>query len=129
MPLEPKPAAQDPRHLSGREAEQLAERHLLAHGLQLVARNFRCRCGELDLVCRDAGLLVIVEVRQRMRDDFGGPLASIGYVKQMRIRRATAYFLLQEQRWQQLPVRFDVVTVLGSPGGEHELRWMPNAFQ
>jgi Holliday junction resolvase-like predicted endonuclease len=73
--------------------------------------------------------LIIVEVRQRMRDDFGGPLASIGSVKQMRIRRATAYFLLQERRWRHLAVRFDVVAVLGSPDGAHELQWLRNAFQ
>lgn len=129
MQLEIEPTTIDPRHRSGRSAEQLAERHLLERGLKLVTRNFRCRRGELDLVCRDAGVLVIVEVRQRMRDGYGGPLASIGRVKQARLRRAAAYFLLQNRCWNHLPVRFDVVTVLGAPEAEHELRWLPNAFQ
>jgi putative endonuclease len=72
---------------------------------------------------------VVVEVRQRRRADYGGPLSSINGVKQARIRRASAYFLLQERRWRHLPVRFDVVTVLGPPDGEHELQWIQNAFQ
>jgi Holliday junction resolvase-like predicted endonuclease len=60
---------------------------------------------------------VVVEVRQRARMDFGGPLASIGAAKRERIRRATEFFRLGARRWRDRPVRFDVIGVVGVIGG------------
>ncbi len=119
----------DLRQRRGRTAERLAELHVLAAGLQVVARNFRCRAGELDLICSDGRYLVVVEVRQRSRREFGGPLASIGGPKQRRISRTTEYFRLCSQQWADRPVRFDVVAVLGEPDAEHELIWIRDAFR
>jgi putative endonuclease len=119
----------DLRQRRGRTAERLAELHVLAAGLEVVARNFRCRAGELDLICSDGRNLIVVEVRQRSRREFGGPLASIGSLKQRRIRRTTEYFRLRSPQWADRPVRFDVVAVLGQPDAEHELIWIKDAFR
>jgi putative endonuclease len=122
---------------SGVAAERLAEGYLLAQGIAVIARNFRCRAGELDLVCVDGGYLVVLEVRQRARMDFGGPLASIGAAKRERIRRATEFFRLGAGRWREHPVRFDVVGVVGAIGGAGALGgaappfiiWIKDAFR
>lgn len=113
----------------GYAAERLAERYLAARGLTIVARNFRCRLGELDLVCLDAGELVVVEVRQRATRDFGGALASVTAAKRRRIIRAAAVFLSRFGRWRAHAVRFDVLGVEGRIDAEPEIIWLKAAFQ
>ena len=118
----------------GAAAERLAEAYLLAHGIAVIARNFRCRAGELDLVCVDGAHLVVVEVRQRSRLDFGGPLASISAAKRERIRRATEFFRLGAGRWRNHPVRFDVIGVIGIVGSFRGgpppgIVWIKDAFR
>jgi putative endonuclease len=61
----------------GQAAESRAEAFLKTQGLTLVARNWRCRFGEIDLVMQDGSTLVFVEVRLRSRSDFGGAAASV----------------------------------------------------
>jgi len=78
---------------AGALAEQLAAEHLKARGLSVLARNLRCRAGEIDLICLDAQILAIVEVRQRRRVDFGGALGSVTWRKQRKIIRAARYLL------------------------------------
>ena len=117
------------RQSQGAAAEALAARHLEAHRLTVIRRNFRCRAGELDLICRDAGVLVIVEVRQRSGPAFGGALASVTSGKQRRILRATQYFLLCERRWRHLRLRFDVVAVHGAAPAAQAVEWIRDAFR
>lgn len=120
----------DTMHLArGAYAERLAERYLAAQGLKVIARNFRCRLGELDLVCTDGGVLVIVEVRQRSRGEFGGALGSITPAKRRRIVRAAKVFLSRSRTLSASRVRFDVVGVEGRPDAPHELHWIKGAFQ
>jgi putative endonuclease len=66
----------------GAAAEELAAQYLQVRGLKILARNMRCRAGELDLVCLDNGVLAIVEVRQRASTEFGGALGSVTWGKQ-----------------------------------------------
>ena len=95
----------------------------------MVAHNLRCRVGELDLICRDGGVLAIVEVRQRVRVDYGGALASVNRPKQRKIIRATRFFLQQQPTWRGLVVRFDVVGVEGLPDGAQRIVWIKDAFR
>jgi putative endonuclease len=115
------------RERRGRDAEARAARYLEARGLRVVALNFRCRGGELDLVCREGEYLVVVEVRQRSNPAFGGALASIDAGKQRRLRRATAYFLSVNRRWRGHRVRFDAVAIDGAPE-DTQLTWVRGAF-
>ncbi len=89
----------------------------------------RCRAGEIDLVCLDAQILAIVEVRQRGRLDFGGALGSVTLLKQRKIIRATRFFLRRRPRWHDLAIRFDVLAVQGAPDGEHGIVWIKDAFR
>jgi putative endonuclease len=107
---------------SGASAEQSAENCLVRAGLEIVARNYRTRFGEIDLVARDGETLVFVEVRMRSSERFGGAAASIDSHKRSRIVSAAHQFLSRLGR--NPPCRFDVVTVDGgSP------TWMRAAFE
>ena len=106
----------------GREAEDRAESMLSRAGLQTLARNYRCRSGEIDLVMRDGKHLVFVEVRFRSSLAFGSAAASVGADKRRKLILAAQHYLL-ENRWQG-PCRFDVVTFDQDQGG----RWIRDAF-
>lgn len=114
------------RVAQGASAEDLALRYLEARGLTLVMRNFRCRAGELDLIMRDGGQLVFVEVRSRRYVRYGAPAESVTRAKQQKLLRAAAFYL-QRQRLD-LPCRFDVVAIL-RPDGEPQIEWIQDAFQ
>jgi putative endonuclease len=111
----------------GRAAEDAALRFLESQGCVLVTRNYQCRLGELDLVVRDGGSLVFVEVRARRSDAFGGAAASVGVSKQRRLAAAARHFLMTHPREAQRPARFDVVAISG-PGGENPPCWIRAAF-
>ena len=72
-------------HPSGVAAEELAARYLATQGLRVIARNYRCRFGEIDLIAQDGEALVFVEVRLRRSSSFGGALASITRAKQKKL--------------------------------------------
>jgi putative endonuclease len=117
------------RAARGAACESIAALFLEAHGLEVLARNLRCRAGELDLVCRDGDVLAVVEVRQRARDDYGGALASVTAAKQRRIIRAARFFLERRAAADAATLRFDVLAVQGSPLGTHRIRWIKDAFR
>jgi putative endonuclease len=75
----------DDRQALGRRGEDLAARHLAAKGYEIVARNWRCENGELDLVARDSDCLVMVEVRTRRGQALGAPEESVTLGKQARL--------------------------------------------
>jgi len=111
----------------GRAAEDAALCFLQSHGLTLLARNHRCRLGEIDLVMRDGDSLVFVEVRAREGSSHGGAAASIGRAKQRRIAAAARHFLMTHPRASELPARFDVVAI-GGPEGAQPPEWIRAAF-
>lgn len=117
-------AALDRQRL-GADAEERAAQQLLAAGLALLHRNYRCRLGELDLVAREGGTLVIVEVRLRSSSRFGGAAASITHTKRRRIVLATRHLLARYPSLQKLPVRFDAVLV---GAGDGPIEWLRGAF-
>jgi len=111
----------------GERAEANAARFLATHGLKTVARNHRCRGGEIDLVCRDGRTVVFVEVRMRQRGDFGGASASITTAKRRRIVLAARHWLATRHDGAQIPAcRFDVVLMTHPEDARPE--WIANAF-
>ena len=113
----------------GKCAEDLAAAYLTAQGLELLARNVRCKAGEIDLVCRDGLVLVLIEVRQRARRDFGGALASVAAPKRRKLVRAARFLLQIRPAWRRSIVRFDVVGIQGNPCGVYEIAWIKDAFR
>jgi len=84
-----------------------------AHGYEVVARNWRCREGELDLVVKRGRLLVFCEVKTRTTDHFGVPAEAVTYQKRTRIRRLAARYLDESALRRPGEIRFDVAAVLG----------------
>ncbi|MCP5279051.1 MAG: YraN family protein [Thiobacillus sp.] len=106
----------------GQAAEQAAADYLVSRGLRLVARNWRCKGGEIDLVMRDGPTLVFVEVRARGGMGFGGAAASITAAKQARVILAARHYLMVNG--VDAPCRFDAVLVQGG-----RLEWLKGAFE
>jgi putative endonuclease len=113
----------------GAASEELAATYLKTRGLQVLARNWRCRAGELDLVCLDREVLAFVEVRQRSHGNFGGARASVDHRKRRKLILAARYFLQRHAAWRTRPMRFDVFGVEGPPDGAHRLVWIKDAFR
>lgn len=106
----------------GRRAEQAAAEFLARHGLRTIVRNYHCRGGEIDLVCRDGNTLVFVEVRHRQRHDFGGAAASVTPAKRRRILLAARHYLASEKKTDDA-CRIDCVLIDGE-----RIDWVRNAF-
>jgi putative endonuclease len=113
-----------PRQRQGRRGEDQALTFLTRQGLELILRNYRCRMGELDLVMRDSGDVVIVEVRRRARADYGDALASVGPDKQRRIIQAARHLLMTRPDLAECTCRFDIVGITQSRPPE----WICDAF-
>lgn len=107
----------------GDAAEALAAAFLEAHGLKVVARNFRCRAGEIDLIALSGPTTVFVEVRARTSDRFGGAAASVTAAKRKRLLKTARYYLAQQGG--QRACRFDVVLLSGAA---REIEWIQDAF-
>jgi putative endonuclease len=114
---------------AGREAEAYALRHLQQHGLQLIAQNWLCKRGELDLVMLDGDTVVFVEVRYRRHSAWGGALESVDFRKQEKLILAAQLFLQKETRWADAACRFDVVAVEGNAKSGSPLNWIKHAFE
>jgi putative endonuclease len=91
--------------------ERAAAHHLQRRGLRILARNWRVRLGELDIVAQDGPVLVFVEVKTRRSRDFVDPAAGVDFAKRVRLRRVAEAYLALE-RPTPGPCRFDVVSVV-----------------
>ncbi|MGA8112480.1 MAG: YraN family protein [Actinocatenispora sp.] len=127
----PNPPRPDDRRAVGAYGEQLAAQHLLADGLTLLARNWRCRHGELDLVGHDPasgpGTLVFCEVKTRRSGRYGPPAQAVVGPKAARIRRLAAQWMA-DTGTHLADVRFDVISVLVGAGTVVELEHLRGAF-
>jgi putative endonuclease len=112
------------RQQRGREAEQAACRYLENRGLRLIARNYRCRCGEIDLIMDDGDSLVFVEVRYRRHGRYGSAAETVDARKRARLTRCAQQYLQRHPAAQRRPARFDVISLDGGQG----LHWIPDAF-
>ena len=114
---------------TGDDAERIAEHYLTRQGLKLVARNYRCRFGEIDLIMQQAETLVFIEVRLRKttagKTDFGGAIASITPSKQAKLIATAQHYLSSLKSLP--PCRFDAVLLKGL--NTSDVEWLPNAFE
>lgn len=107
----------------GKDYEELAAAWLAEQGFCVLERNFHTRFGEIDLICREGGYLVFVEVKYRAGEGQGNPADAVDLRKQQKISRLAVYYLLKNGLSEDTPCRFDVVAV--SPKG---LRLYRDAF-
>ncbi|WP_157315382.1 YraN family protein [Chitinibacter sp. GC72] len=105
----------------GQLAEQMAAAYLIEHGLTILARNWSCRHGEIDLVAQDGKQLVFVEVRMRQSSRFGGAAASITPAKQAKLWASAQQYL---QGIKSPPAcRFDAICIDGQT-----ISWLKNCI-
>jgi putative endonuclease len=109
------------------ESEDYALDYLEQHKLKLIARNFRCRRGEIDLVMADHDCLVFIEVRFRKSIAYGSAVESVTRQKQQRIIH-TAEVFMQQHPLPYSSYRFDVVAINTSQS-QNEIMWIKDAFQ
>ncbi len=110
----------------GQQGQKLAEKFLKKQGLRILARNVNTGPAEIDLIARDGQEVVFIEVRSRWSDSDARPEETVNRTKQQRIIRG-AQASLKSRRWEDRPVRFDVVAVdafLNPPA----IRHIPDAF-
>ena len=98
----------------GRAGEDLAAEWYRCRGYRVLARNWRCPVGEIDLVLIHDGQIVVAEVKTRRSDAFGIPALAVDARKQQRLRRLAAMWLAEQRIPRRLTVRFDVVAITGA---------------
>ena len=111
----------------GQAYEDAAEAYLLRQGLQRIARNYRCRGGEIDLIMRDRDTLAFIEVRYRASGSLVSPLETITVTKQRRIVRTAMRFLQAHRDLASRPCRFDALAIVGESGALR-FDWIKDAF-
>ena len=112
----------------GDQAEQLALKFLKKQKLRLIEQNFNCRQGGIDLIMWDQKTLVFIEVRYRQFSTHGNALESVTIHKQRRIKLAAQHYLIQHQKYQKAPARFDVLAIQ-TELTEAAMTWVQGAFQ
>ncbi len=116
----------------GEYYEIQAAQWLQQAGLEVIERNYRCKLGEIDIICRDGTDIVFVEVRCRHNRHFASAASSVTVSKQRKLIR-TALFYLQRRAWSNdVACRFDVIAISKSTKSktaeDDEIQWLKNAF-
>jgi putative endonuclease len=102
----------------GRWGEKAAAAYLTHQGYEILARNYHCRYGELDIVAREGNEIVFVEVKSRRSDSFGSPASAVDARKVLRLRRTARDFLYRYRRPGE-SYRFDVIEIITLFGSLH----------
>lgn len=92
-------------------------------GYVIIDKNYRCRMGEVDLIARNEGYYVFIEVKFRQAQSMGAPYEAVNDRKQMKIRQTAQWYMMARHLPPQTPVRFDVVSICGS-----DIQLFKNAF-
>ena len=117
----------DQRADVGRRGELATETRYVARGYRVVARNWRCRLGELDLVLARGPTLIFCEVKTRRGSRFGGGFEAVDVRKRQKVRALAEVFLLQTKA-SPAAVRFDVASVWLKPDGSASVELFEDAF-
>jgi putative endonuclease len=111
----------------GRAGEDLACAHLRRNGCEIVARGYRLFRGEIDIIARDGGTLVFVEVKTRADQSHGRPEEAVTPAKQRQLRRIAQGYLVEHPPGEA-GCRFDVISVLYRGPDDYDLEHFVDAF-
>jgi putative endonuclease len=112
----------------GGEGEKLAERFLRKQGYRILARNYRCSCGEIDLIARDGETVAFVEVKGKSTGRFGSPLEAVTARKRQRLVLVAKHYLTA-CTLHHLHTRFDVVGIRWTTGSAPSVVLIKDAFR
>ena len=111
----------------GERGEAIAVAYLKGQKITIVERNFRCKCGEVDIIARDGKAFVFIEVKARRTLAFGPPQLAVTPFKQRQISKA-ALTWLAKNRLHEAAARFDVIAILLREHQVPEIEHIRNAF-
>ena len=117
----------DNRQDLGKAGEEVASAYLEKNGYTIVTRNYRCKCGEIDIIACQGDYLVFVEVKTRTTASHGHPLEAVTYKKQRQISMVAQYYLAENDLFDTAS-RFDVVAVTVSRNKRPQVEIVPAAF-
>lgn len=115
----------------GAHAESLVEKWLKGQGLKTLERNYRCKCGEIDLIMLDGDQVAFVEVRLRSNRNYATGAETVTSSKQRKIINTANHYMQRNAKIMERQLRFDVISVsrkLGQ-GADAEFEWIKNAFE
>ncbi len=118
----------DARINLGKQGEDLAAQHLKKMGLTILARNYRQKTGEIDIIARDKNCLVFVEVKTRKSLRFGQPFEAVTQKKQAQLSKVALDYLSRNKLLDQ-SARFDVISILLPDNGKVAIEHLPNCFE
>ncbi len=108
----------------GSQFEQIAVQYLMERGYVIITQNFQCRTGEIDIIAKESGYLVFVEVKYRINTTKGLPQEAINSRKMQKITRTAEYYMLTKHISMDTPCRFDAVIILNE-----EISLIQDAFE
>lgn len=113
---------QNKRRIGSIQEDRVAD-WMRRHGYRILAQNFRCRFGEIDLIVKKDGCIIFVEVKYRSTGNCGAPQEAVDLLKQQRICNAASFYLYKTQCPPDTPCQFDVAAVTGK-----DIQVIENAF-
>jgi putative endonuclease len=113
-------------HATGRTGENIAYRHLIRDGFDILERNWRLGKAEIDIIAKDEDALVFVEVKTRSTDAFGAPESFLSPRQAQLIAAAAAAYM--EQIGHDWELRFDVISIILDEDGSYRLQHLRDAF-
>ena len=116
------------RHVVGRSGEDIASKYLEDNGYEIIARNFYCKQGEIDIVAKDKNELVFVEVKTRTNEIYGRPVDAITPYKQKHLIKSIEYFLYK-YKLENVFIRIDVIEVYAENENKYEINHIKNAIE
>lgn len=112
----------------GQEQESYAKKWLEKQNLTIIAQNFRCRGGEIDLIAVNKTpnplQIIFIEVKYRKSNHYGHPMEFVTPQKQSRLQNCAQFFLIKNPQYQEYAMRFDVVSIVK----QNPPQWIQNAF-
>lgn len=112
----------------GIDGESLATEFLRKKGYRILERNYRTRRGEMDIIAKEGGALVFVEVKAHRGDQFGGPQGAVGWRKQQQLIRVASHYMARH-RIQNRDCRFDLVLISEDSLRKRQTELIRNAFE
>lgn len=111
------------KRVIGSDGEKMAVDFLTGQGIEIIEMNYTTKLGEIDIIAKEQGTTIFIEVKYRKSDKMGRPFESVNYGKQMKIQRV-AMLYAQKYNTYEKPMRFDVIEIIDS-----EITWLKNSFE
>ncbi|MCI8277769.1 MAG: YraN family protein [Clostridia bacterium] len=94
----------------GNKGEEIASRYLEKNEYEIIARNFKCAKGEIDIIAKDKEDIVFIEVKTRRNENYGKPVDSVNFIKQKHIKEVSKFFMYLNNI-KDFSIRYDIIEI------------------